>query len=120
MRNEFASMNSFKLFSNRLQNVFDTLSKLVCDGYSYNKTNTASSTLSNIITLDKVPSGKDLYVKRFVKDIFELRPMFSKYHMTCDVRKICDYFRNLLIITLKKLYFNLAMLLCLIFVGQWM
>ena len=60
---EFASMNSFDIFSNRVQNVLDFLSKLFSDGHSYSQMNTASSILSSIITINKVPCGKHPDVK---------------------------------------------------------
>ena len=116
-------MNSFDIFSNRVQNVLDFLSKLFSDGHSYSQINTVSSTLSSIISINKVPCGKDPDVKRFMKDIFELRPIFPKYHIIWDVKKIFNYFRNLPVIsdlTLKELSLKLAMLLCLVLGGQRM
>ena len=52
---QFASMNSFDIFSNRVQNVLDFLSKLLSDGHSCSQINTASSALSSIITVNKYP-----------------------------------------------------------------
>ena len=92
-------MNSFDIFSNRVQNVLDFLSKLFSDGHSYSQINTASSALSGIITINKVPCGKHPDVKRFVKGIFELRPTFPKYNMIWDVKKVFSYFRNLPVIS---------------------
>ena len=118
---EFASINSFNIFSNRVQNVLDFLSKLFSDGHSYSQMKRASSTLSSIITINKVSCGKHPDVKRFMKDIFEFRPTFPKYHMIWNVKKVFNYFRNLPVITdltLKELSLKLAMLLCLVFGGQ--
>ena len=112
---EFASINSFNIFSNRVQNVLDFLSKLFSDGHSYSQMKRASSTLSSIITINKVSCGKHPDVKRFMKDIFEFRPTFPKYHMIWNVKKVFNYFRNLPVITdltLKELSLKLAMLLC--------
>ena len=81
LSNEFASMNSFDIFSSRVQNVLNFLSNLFSDGHSYSQINTASSALSSIITINKVPCGKHPDVERFMKDIFELLPTFPKYHM---------------------------------------
>ena len=120
---EFASMNSFGIFSNRVQNVLDFLSKLFSDWHSYNQINTASSALSSIITINKVPCGKHPDVKRFMKDIFELWPIFPKYHTVWDVKKVFNYFRNLPVIsdlTFKEISLKLAMLLCLVLGGQRM
>ena len=116
-------MNSFDIFSNRVQNVLDFLSKLFYDGHSYSQINKASSALSSIITINKVPCGKHPDVKRFMKGVFELRPTFPKYHMIWDVSKVFNYFRNLPVmsnLTLKELSLNLAMLLCLVSGGQRM
>ena len=88
-------MNSFDIFSNIVQNVLDFLSKLFSDGHSYSEINTASSELSNIITINKVPCGKHPDFKRVVKGIFKLRPTFPKFHKIWDVRKVFNYFRNL-------------------------
>ena len=115
---QFASMNSFDIFSNKVQNALDFLSKLFSDGHSYSQINTASSALSNVIT--KVPCGKHTDVKRFIKGIFQLRPTFPKYHVIWDVRKVFNYFRKLPVmsnLTLKEFSLKLAMLLCLVSVG---
>ena len=120
---QFASMNSFDISSNRVQNVLYFLSKLFSDGHSYSQINTASSALSSIITINKVPCGKHPDVKRFMKGIFELRPTFPKYHMIWDARKVINYFGNLPVmsnLTLKELSLKLAMLLCLVSGGQRM
>ena len=103
--------------------MLDFLSKLFSDGHSYSQINTASSALSSIITINKVPCGKHPDVKRFMKGIFELRPTFPKYHMMWDVRKVFNYFRNLPVmsnLTLKELSLKLAMMLCLVSGGQRM
>ena len=92
-------MNSFDIFSNRVQNVLDFLSKLFSDEHSYSQIYTASSALSGIITINKVPCGKHPDVTRFVKGIFELRPTFRKYDMIWDVKKVFSYFRNLPVIS---------------------
>ena len=58
-----------------------------------------------------------------MKGIFELRPTFPKYHMIWDIKKIFNYFINLHVmsdLTLKELSLQLAMLLCLVSVGQRM
>ena len=78
---QFASMNSFDIFSNRIQNVSDFLLKLFSDRHSYSQINTASNALSSTITINKIHCGKHPDVKRFMKGISELRPTFPKYHM---------------------------------------
>ena len=116
-------MNSFDIFSNIVQNVLDFLSKLFSDGHSYSEINTASSELSNIITINKEPCGKHPDFKRVVKGIFKLRPTFPKFHKIWDVRKVFNYFRNLPVmsdLTLKELSLKLAMLLSLVSSGQRM
>ena len=92
-------MNSFNIFSNRVQNVLDFLSKLLSDGHSDSQINTASSKLSSFTTINKVPCEKHPNVKRFIKGIFEFQPTFSKYHMIWDVKKVFNYFRNLPVIS---------------------
>ena len=114
-------MDSFDIFRNRVENVLDFLSKLFSDGHSYSQINTASSALSSIITINKVPRGKHPDVKRFMKSIFEFAPIFSKYHMIWDIRKVFSHSRNLPVmgnLTLKELSLKLAMLLSLFSGGQ--
>ena len=109
---EFASINSVDIFSNRVQNVLDFLSKLFSDWHSYSQINTAFSALSSIITTNKVPCDNT----QIVKGIFEPRPIFPKYHVIWDVRKVFNYFWSLPVmsdLTLKELSFKLAML-CLV------
>ena len=104
-------MNSFDIFSNRIQNVSDFLLRLFSDRHSYSQINTASSALSSTITINKIHSGKHPDVKRFMKGIFELRPTFPKYHMIWDVRKVFNYFRNLPVmsnLTLKEFSLKLV------------
>ena len=105
-------MNSFDIFSNKVQTVLEFLLKLFSDGHSYSQINTASSALSSIITINKVSCGKHPDVKR---------PTFPKYRMIWDVRKVFNYFRNLPVmidLTLKEFSLKLAMLLCLVSGGQ--
>ena len=103
MWKQFVSMDSSDIFSNRVQNVLDFLSKLFSCGHSYSQINTASSALSSIITINKVPCGK--------------------YHMIWDIKKVFNYFRNLPVMgnsPLKELSLKLAMLQCLVLGGQQM
>ena len=98
---QFASMNSFDIFSKRLQNVLNFLSKSFSDGHNHSSINTASSALSSMLLL----------------------PTFAKYHMIWDVRKVFNYFRNLPVmsnLTLKELSLKLVVLLCLVSGGQRM
>ena len=55
---EIVSMNSFHIFSESVQNILDFLSKLFSNGHNYSQTNTVSSALSSIITIDEVPCQK--------------------------------------------------------------
>ena len=120
---KFASMNSFDIFSNAVQNILYFLSKSLSDGHSYSQINTTSSELSSIITINMVPCGKHPYVKRTMKGIFELQPTFPKYQIIWNVRKVFNYFRNLPVminLTLRGFSLKLAMLLCLVLGGQRM
>ena len=85
-------MNNFDIFSNEVQNVLEFSSKLFFDGDSYSQINAASSTLSSIITINKVHCEKYLDVKTFMKGILELQLTFPKYHMIWDVSKVFDSF----------------------------
>ena len=109
---DFASVSSFELFSNRVQNVLDFLSKLFCTGRSHSQICAASSALYSIITIDKL-----------CQEISYTWDIILYHHMVWHVRKVCNYFRNFPVmigLTLKKLSLKLGMLLCLIFGGQGM
>ena len=72
------------------------LQNLFKKGHKYGQINTACSTLSLIIDVDGANSfGKLPVVKKFMKGIFEQKPVFPKYQYIWDVNKIFDFFRSL-------------------------
>ena len=77
---EIVSMNSFHIFSKSVQNILDFFSKLFSNGHNYSQINAVSSTLSSIITINKVPCQKYADVKKFMKVNFELQLTFPKYY----------------------------------------
>lgn len=84
---KMASLNSFKFLSNRVEKVLDFLSKLFPDGHSYIQINTASRALTSILLLISYFVEKKMGYLNVMKDIFELQPIFLRYHMIWDVKK---------------------------------
>ena len=83
--------------------------------------NTACSAQSAVLNTAATSFGKLPLVKRFMKGIFSLKPVFPKYSMIWDVNKLFDYFRSLpspSFLDLKMLSHKLAMLLMLLSGGQ--
>ena len=97
------------------------LQNLLEKGKSYSEINIACSALSTIIEIENTTFGRLPIIKRFMKEVFELKPTFPKYSFIWDVQKVFNYFRNLPNVnqlSLKDLSHKLVMLLCLTSGGQ--
>ena len=100
------------------------LTTLFNQGCSYHQIVSARSALSSLIDLHNatgITFGHHPLVKRFVKGVFEMRPVFTKYRSVWDVRLLFDYFRNLdhaTNATLKLLGKKLALLIAVLSGGQ--
>ena len=67
------------------------------EGCSYNQIAMSRSALSTIIDkgIKPYPSfGQHPFVKRFLKGIFEMKPVLPKYPFVWDVSKLLEYFRK--------------------------
>jgi hypothetical protein len=88
-------------------------------GYSY--INTTRSALFSYLTLGKgVSAGQPPLVKRFLKGVYNKRPIVPRYQQTWDVNLVLDYLKTLSpvnIWSLRTLSLKLVMLLALI-IGQ--
>ena len=98
------------------------LTKLFEDGCSYSQINSARSALSLLFALEKSNQWGSLHlVKRFMKGVFELRPVMPKYSTIWDVKIVFNYFRQLPSpseLTLNVLSKKLALLIGLVSGGQ--
>lgn len=105
-----------------VSNALTFLQRLQSQGYKYGQINTACSALSAVICPNNnVSFGKLLIVKRFMKGVFQLKPVFPKYTMVWDVNKVFNLFRTFSApeeLSLKILTLKLCMLIMLISGGQ--
>lgn len=86
-------------------------------GLGYSSLGTARSALSTIATVNLVPAGQHPLVKRFMKAVYNLRPVFPKTTVTWDVDVVLRYLKTLFPIRklpLRKLSQKLTMLLLLL------
>ena len=94
------------------------LTSLYKSGIGYSAINTARLALSIImLEINGKTFGEQALVKRFMKGIFELRPVFPKYSRIWDVNQVLNYLKSMgssVSISLKMLTLRLTMLLCLL------
>ncbi len=62
---------------------------------AYNCINTARSALSSILITEGVPFGENIYVKKFMKGVFNLRPPVPRYLETWDIDVVVKYLQTL-------------------------
>ena len=111
-------------FEPSLHNGLRFLTHLHETGSSYNQIAMARSALSALIDIGIHPYssfGQHPFVKRFIKGIFELKPVLPKFSYVWDVHVLLDFFRKGLQphqCTLHELGKKLAILLALLSGGQ--
>ena len=119
----YCEAKSVSVLSPHISQVLTFLSFLVDQGGSYGQLCMARSALSLLLS----PCGSDLswgrmpIVKRYIKGVFEQKPVLPKVYTIWDVRDVFDYIRSLPTpreLTLKVLSHNLALLLGLLSGGQ--
>ena len=118
---DFCDASQIDFIDTEVHLALNFLTTLHNQGLSYGQINTACSALSAVLNTGATSFGKLPPVKRFMKGIFELKPVFPKYSMIWDVNKIFDYFRSLpspSFLDLKMLSHKLVMLLMLLSGGQ--
>ena len=70
-----------------------------------------------IDTQNNVTFGKENFVKRFMKGMFQIKPSLPRYTYTWDANKVFSYFRslpNIENLNLKHLLYKLSMVLMLL------
>ena len=94
---EFCKQKHCDVLPPPLPLTLDFLSMLYEKGLSYNTINTARSMLSSILQLNvnsSVPFGQLPIVRRFMKGLFELRPVLPRYKSIWDLNIVFSYFRG--------------------------
>ena len=71
------------------------LNSLFAKRFSYQQICMARSAVSVLLQSDGRPFGKHPAVQRFMKGVFELRPVFPSYQFTWCLKTLFDYFRKL-------------------------
>lgn len=98
------------------------MSQLFDDNIGYSAINTARSALSAMgIVCDGFSIGSHPLVVRFMKGVYNLRPVQSRYSKTWDISCVLKYLRKLSPVSklsLKMLTFKLIMLLALILASR--
>lgn len=94
------------------------LTVLYESGVGYSSINTARSALSSYLTLGKtLPIGQWPLVKRFLRGVYNKRPMFPRYQQTWDVNVVLEFLITLSpvkLLSLRCLTLKLVMLLALV------
>ena len=96
------------------------LTCLFKEGLSYSSINTARSAVSSFSLHRKVPLGSNPLVSRYMKGVFNLRPVIPKISVTWDTAKVLNFLKtwhpaknlDLLQLSIK------VVLLCLLVTGQ--
>ena len=87
---------SANILDTSVTTIIEFLRHLFDKGFSYPQICMARSAVSALVNArDDVPIGKHPLLKRFMKGIFELRPVFPKYHTTWDLSILFNYFRSM-------------------------
>ena len=79
-----------------LGEILEFLTRLHDEGLSYSAINTARSTLSSVFEIiHKRDIGKEMLIKRFMKGIFHIKPVFPKTSFTWDVKVVIRFLEGL-------------------------
>ena len=99
-----------------LNQPIEFLTKIFESGVGYSSVGTVRSVLSSVLIMDNGASfGKHPLVQRFIKGIFNLRPVLSRQFAVWDTDIVLDYLSNLEYdLPLKDLSEKLVTLLCLL------
>ena len=95
-RTEFCSSRGIHYQEASIEVGIEFLTSLYKSGIEYSAINTARSALLIImLEINGKTSGQQALVKRFIKGIFELRPMFPKYSRIWDVNQVLNYLKSM-------------------------
>ena len=94
----------------------DFLVSLYKQNLNYSRIHTARYHLSAIVHIPQLTyltSGHPSYAKRFMRGIFQDRPLPPTYTKTCNVQTLLEHIRCMQVHTLKTLTFKLVILVAL-------
>ncbi|XP_046564208.1 uncharacterized protein LOC124273040 [Haliotis rubra] len=111
---KFCSRKQVDSVSPPIEMVLEFLYELYSEGLSYSSLNTARSALSVLIVSTAVPVGEHPLVKRFMKGVYQARPVTSRYSDIWDANVVLDYLRKLTPVRKLSLV-NLSIKLVLLF-----
>ena len=118
----YCSQRKIDKFQTNVNNVLEFLSELFDNNIGYSAINTARAALSAIgIICDGFSIGSLPLVVRFMKGVYNLRPVQTRYSKTWDISCVLQYLRKLSPVSklsLKMLTFKLIMLLALILASR--
>ena len=110
--------NHIDPFNPSVENVIEFLTKLFDSGLGYSSINTARSALSSILPVYQgFKMGDHPLVSRFLKGVFELKPVLPRYTEVWNVNVVLDHLRSYKFaedLSLRELTLKLTMLLCLL------
>ncbi|VDI36333.1 Hypothetical predicted protein [Mytilus galloprovincialis] len=114
----FCCQRKIDIFTPTEVDVVEFLTVLYESGVGYSSINTARSALSSYLTLGKtLPIGQWPLVKRFLRGVYNKRPMFPRYQQTWDVNVVLEFLITLSpvkLLSLRCLTLKLVMLLALV------
>ena len=101
-----------------VNDIIEFLTRLFDNGLGYSALNTARSALSTYFSVADGSTNvtSHIFVKRFLKGIYNLKPSLPKYNNTWDVRLVLEFLKTLSTndISLRLLSIKLASLLALV------
>ena len=114
---QYCSRKKIDSFSASIREVIEFLTEQFEAGLGYSSLNTARGALSSLgLKLEQFAAGSHPLVVRFMKGVYNLRPMRSRYCQTWSVDVVLNYLRKLSPVkklTLKELSLKLVMLIAL-------
>ena len=113
----FCSQRESDPYSPTVGLILSFLTKLYESGLSYSALNIARSALSSFLVVVKVPAGQLPIVRRFLKGVFNLRPVLPKTNAIWDVSLVLNHLKVFPVVeqlSLKDLTLKTVMLLALL------
>lgn len=115
----FAGRRDINPIQATVNHLLDFLTELHQDGLGYSGINTARSALSAAVTVEgwSGEAGKHPLVRRLVKAVFQIKPVFPRYQQTWDVDIVLSHLKTLhppASLSLKQLTLKLVMLTALV------
>lgn len=114
---QYCHVRKIDTISVSIQQVIEFLTDQFTNGLGYSSINTARSALSAFgIMLGQYPAGSHPTVIRFMRGVFNIRPLRSRYTEVWDVNKMLRYLRSLSpvkYLSLKDLTIKLTSLIAL-------